>query len=67
MVTIIELKKRLINAHIFCVIISKFSHLEKSRPIILLITDKRFEIVFNYISLLFGLAISLEIKDDKEP
>lgn len=66
-VTIIELKRHLIIAHIFCVIIGKFSYLEKSSPIILLITDKSLEVVFNYIGLAFSLAISLEIKDGGEP
>ncbi len=54
------------DADIFYIIISEFSHKEKSSPIILFIINKNLEIDLNCTILPLDLTIDLRIESSKE-
>lgn len=62
-IAVIELKRYIINASIFYIIIFKFSYQKKSSLVILLGVEKSFVVNFYNIILYFNLAISLKIKN----
>lgn len=59
MVATVQLEKRVVDASIFRIIISKFCHRQKLGLIILFKIDRSSKVDFNDAVLAFGLAIRL--------
>lgn len=66
MITIIELKKCIANAHILNIIVYKISYRQELSPIILLSIQKNLIIYFYCTIQSLGLTIFLLIKDTEE-
>lgn len=67
MITIIKVKKYIANACIFSIIIGKFCHWQKLRPVILFLIDKNLKKNFYGTILLFNLAVNLCIENNRKP
>lgn len=67
MISTIELEKHIVNAHIFRIVIGKFSHIKEPSQIILLVINTNSKIGLYNPFLVFNLAINLQIKSNKEP
>lgn len=62
MIVIVQLKKYVPGTSVFCIIIGKFSHWQKPRPIILFKTYECLKMSLHSAVLCFGLAIGLWVK-----
>lgn len=62
MVAAIKFRRYMTGIGVFCVVVSEFSHREKSSSVILLIIDKGIEVDFYDTVFPFCLTISLGIK-----
>ena len=65
-VPVVELKRRVLCTGIFCIIISKFCHWQKPRPVVLFVINKGSKISFYHAILLLHLAVSLRVEDGRE-
>ncbi len=65
-IVIVELKRRIASICILGVVIGKLSHQKELNPIILFIIDKGSEVGFHCTVLPHGLAISLNVKSNRE-
>ena len=66
MISIIKLKKCVVNASIFGIIIGKLHYKKKPCLIILLKIDKSLEIDFHCIILALSLAVYLQVEDNRK-
>ena len=66
MVSVVELKRRMANASILGIIISKLCNRKKLCSVILLKVDKNLEISFYYTILLFDLTVCLWVEGGRE-
>lgn len=65
MITIVELKKRLIFIYIFYITISKFGYSKRPSLVILFIINKTLEIVFYYTIFYLALFVNLWVKNSR--
>lgn len=56
----------MVNAHIFGIVVSKFSYWEEPNPIVLLVIDKNSEVSLYCIVLSLGLVINLRMEDSRK-
>ena len=62
----LEIKKRVLHASIFRVIISEFCHRQKPRLVVLFIINKGSKVSFYYAVLPLSLAVGLKVEDGRK-
>ena len=66
MISAIEIKKCMVSAGIFSIVVSELHHGKKSCPIILLEDDKSLEVSFHCTILHLSLAVCLRVEGGRE-
>ena len=66
MIAAVQLKRRVTNACVFCIVINKLCHWQEPSPVILLEVDKSLEVCLHGAVLPLGLPVCLRMEGGRE-